>query len=298
MRSAKIADTVRIAVTGANGFLGKNVIRALSENASTDLIAIVRSVTTENTLPTKITYFEHDLSWPTTDVYERLGKPDVLVHLAWGGLPNYRSLHHIELELPLSYGFIKYMVQAGLSHVLVTGTCYEYGMRNGAMGEEDIPQPANAYALAKDMLRQQLQCLQSFHPFDLTWARLFYMFGEGQSASSLYSQLMSVGKSGADRFPMSPGDQVRDYLPVSEVAEKLATLVLHHKNIGNINICSGQPTTVKQQVEKLMTTHNFDMTLDLGVYPYPDHEPMAFWGDTAKWQRVIGNIAADTPNVG
>ena len=123
-----------------------------------------------------------------------LGRPDALIHLAWGGLPNYQSLHHYEQELPAHYRLLKDLVGDGLTNLVVAGTCFEYGMQSGPLGETMAAVPANPYALAKDTLRQQLQLLQRELPFALTWARLFYLHGEGQAQTALLPQLRQVGR--------------------------------------------------------------------------------------------------------
>ena len=138
----------------------------------------------------------------------------MLIHLAWGGLPNYPSLHHFERELPAHYALLKRLVDEGLSTLVVAGTCFEYGMQSGPLAETLAAAPANPYALAKDALRRQLQALQRERPFALTWARLFYLYGEGQAETALWPQLRRAVESGAATFPMSGGEQLRDYLPV------------------------------------------------------------------------------------
>ena len=50
-----------------------------------------------------------------------------LVHLAWQNLHNYNNFFHIEKNLLSNFNFIKNLVQNGVNHVLVTGTCFEYG---------------------------------------------------------------------------------------------------------------------------------------------------------------------------
>ena len=109
------------------------------------------------------------------------------MHLAWDGLPNYRSLHHFETELPKQYRFLREVVSRGLKSLLVTGTCFEYGMQNGELSESLICMPDNPYGYAKDALRRQLTFLKTEFQFNLTWARLFYMYGEGQGSKSIYS---------------------------------------------------------------------------------------------------------------
>src|SRR5690606_16712139 len=114
---------------------------------------------------------------------------DALVHLAWPGLPNYQALFHLEQNLMADYRFIKQAVQAGVSQVLVTGTCFEYGPQNGPLDERCPARPDNPYGLAKHSLRLFLEALQGQHPFTLQWARLFYLHGEGQNPNSLLAAL-------------------------------------------------------------------------------------------------------------
>lgn len=47
-----------------------------------------------------------DMAKPNENAFAQLGYPDVLIHLAWDGLPNYKSLHHFETELPKHYSVV------------------------------------------------------------------------------------------------------------------------------------------------------------------------------------------------
>src|SRR3546814_2575320 len=88
-----------------------------------------------------------------------LGCPDALIHLAWPGLPNYQRLFHIEENLPADYRFISTLVRQGLKHVLVTGTCFEYGLQSGALAEDRLTRPANPYGLRSEEHTSELQSL-------------------------------------------------------------------------------------------------------------------------------------------
>jgi len=197
-------------------------------------------------------------------------------------LPNYNSLHHFEKELPNQYNFLRLMVESGLKSLIVTGTCFEYGMQSGSISETIPSRPENPYGFAKDVLRQKLYYLKKVKPFCLTWARLFYMYGDGQDRNSLFSQLQSSIDSGESQFNMSGGEQLRDYLPVTEVARVLVDLGLQKPDNGIINICSGKPISVRRFVEEWLRKTNNQINLNLGYYPYPQYEPMAFWGDRSK----------------
>jgi len=105
-------------------------------------------------------------------------EPDLLIHLAWEGLPNYKSLFHFEENLPGHYAFLKNLITHGLSDITVTGTCLEYGLKEGKLSEDMVTNPSNSYAIAKDTLRKFLEQLQSVQPFHLKWVRLFYMYAQ------------------------------------------------------------------------------------------------------------------------
>ena len=278
---------IKVAITGATGFIGRHVLAELNIYKDVEVIAVAREL--REGLP-KITngrWVQMDMTKPPSNVYEVLSCPDILIHLAWQGLPNYRSLHHFETELPIQYTFLKQLIEQGLKSLVVTGTCFEYGMQSGALSEEMETRPSNPYGFAKDALRKELQFLQAIHPFSLTWARLFYMYGEGQPASSIYSQLKIALDEGLAEFNMSGGEQLRDYLQVKEVAQKIVLLALKQKNIGSINICSGKPISVRNLVENWINEGPYLIKPKLGFYPYPDYEPMAFWGDRSRLDHFI-----------
>ncbi len=277
---------MRIAVTGASGFVGRHVLAELA-SSPVEIVAVTRCASRIGDFGPSVLVEEMDIDQAGTDIYDRLGCPDMLVHLAWDGLPNYTSLHHFETELPRQYHFLKSMILSGLSSLLVTGTCLEYGLQSGALSEELAPLPVNSYGYAKDALRRQLEFLRRVHPFSLIWARLFYMYGEGQSENSLLPQLKRAVARGDACFNMSSGEQLRDYLPVAEVARYLVTLALRQADAGIVNVCSGKPVSVRSLIEDRLRENGWTIELNLGHFPYPDYEPMAFWGNRAKLNRLL-----------
>ena len=267
---------MRVALTGASGFIGQHVLNALLE-CDMEVVAVTRDNNKLSHLAEKIEVLTLDID-TDSNAFQLMGSPDVLIHLAWDGLPNYKSLHHFETELPKQYRFLKKMVESGLQTLFVSGTCFEYGMQSGALESNTTTNPTNPYGYAKDALRKQLGYLKESIPFNFIWARLFYMFGQGQGAQSLYSQLEQAVNSGDKTFNMSGGEQLRDYLPIEEVASQIVKQALSKKDVGVINICSGTPISVKNLVETWIKENNWNIELNLGYYPYPDYEPMEFWG--------------------
>lgn len=277
---------MKVAVTGASGFVGRHVITDLLQQEM-EIVAVTRDAARLAGLSEAVCIAEMDIARPAPDCFEKLGRPDVLIHLAWDGLPNYKSPHHFETELPRQYHFLKNMIEAGLASLFVTGTCFEYGMQSGSLSEDMPTLPNNPYGYAKDALRQQLGFLKSITPFNLTWSRLFYMHGEGQPGTSLYPKLKEAVLRGERVFNMSGGEQLRDYLPVEEVARQIVRLATARQDIGTVNICSGNPISVRRLVEQWMSDYGWKIQLNLGYYPYPDYEPMAFWGNRECLDAIL-----------
>lgn len=287
---------MRVAVTGASGFVGTHVLNALAAYDNVQVVAAARAPIRDDRLPPGASAVALDIGAASASDFARLGSPDILIHLAWGGLPNYRSRHHYETELPAQYRFLRVMAEAGLPSLLVTGTCYEYGMLSGALSEDVAAAPANPYALAKVALLRQLEFLQAEVPFALTWARLFYMYGPGQAPTSILPLLRAAVERGDAKFPMSKGEQLRDYLPVEEVARLLVALAMRREDLGVVNICSGRPISVRGLVEEQLAAHNWKIELDLGKYSYPAYEPLAFWGSRDRLNVILGEAPATGPH--
>ncbi|MCW5597318.1 MAG: NAD-dependent epimerase/dehydratase family protein [Rhodocyclaceae bacterium] len=276
---------MKIAVTGASGFIGRAVLAELSRRG---IAAVACSRSGIGAHPGA----DHqtvalDLHEAPADAYERLGRPDTVIHLAWSGLPNYRSLHHVDSELPAHYRFLSGLVESGLQSLVVAGTCFEYGMQSGPLGEDLPTRPENPYGFAKDALRRELEFLKASRPFALTWARLFYLYGEGQAETSLLPQLRQAVARGDKAFNMSGGEQLRDYLSVEAAANLLVSLALARCDAGAVNVCSGRPVSVRRLVEGWIRDYGWAIELNLGHYPYPEYEPMAFWGERRKLDTIL-----------
>ena len=280
---------MKILVTGATGFIGRHVIRQLLDLEYT-VIATARSEESQEDLfeeSDQVKFIPADLHTPKGNWFTYFEEPDALIHLAWAGLPNYTDIYHFETNLPRQFRFLKNLVENGLSEMTITGTCFEYGIRSGSLTETMQTDPANPYALAKDCLRRFMEQLQNHRVFDCKWIRLFYMYGPGQRSNALIPQLDRAFANDDAVFNMSGGEQLRDYLHVKNVAEYIIKIAIQNEVTGIINCCSGTPISVRKLVEDYIESRGGDIRLNLGYYPYPTHEPMAFWGDATKLNTIL-----------
>lgn len=279
---------MKVLVVGSTGFIGSHVMDYCCRQTKNDINIVATTRNLEKAKKfnwfndKKVSTIEFNITQTSSDVYDKLQRPDLLIHLAWDGLPDYKNINHIERNLFENYFFLKDMINGGLKNLTVTGTCFEYGLKNGPLSEDMETNPITPYAIAKDSLRRFLQELQKIKNFNLKWLRLFYVYGKEQSTKSLISQLDTAIKNNEKIFNMSGGEQLRDYLPVEKLSEYIVKTAFQNKITGIINCCSGKPISIRNLVENYIKEKGADINLNLGYYPYPDYEPMAFWGDNSK----------------
>lgn len=281
--------TRKILVTGATGFVGRHLVKALLDRGC-QVRAVARNIEVARNMPwfDQVEFIAADVHAQDLDIAQLTHEVDALAHLAWPGLPAYQGLFHLEHNLFADYAFIKAAVVSGVGQVLITGTCFEYGLQNGELSEDTDAKPANPYGLAKHSLRLFLEAFGREQSFALQWVRLFYLHGEGQSPNSLLASLDRAIDAGDARFDMSAGDQLRDYLPIEQAARNLAAVIQRPDFSGVLNCCSGKPISVRAMAEQRVAQRHSSIGLNLGHYPYSVHEPLAFWGDVRRLEKLLG----------
>lgn len=279
----------QIIVTGGSGFIGSRVCARLAAGGW-QVHAWMRGKTS----PAAASGSDR-IERRQIDIYDEAAVRQALretgakemIHLAWGGLPNYLSCHHMDTELVQQIRFLRNVIENGIVRLTQTGTCFEYGVRDGELREDMDCRPSNPYGYAKLALLRYVEFLSREMPFSYRWLRLFYMYGEGQGAKSLYTLLRAAYERGDASFDMSAGHQIRDFLPISEVVARI--IALHAADVpdGIYNVCSGRPISVRQLVEGWIADWGYNVHLNLGKFPIPSYEPLAFWGSDAKTEAAL-----------
>lgn len=280
---------MKIAVTGITGFIGQHLVNELLIHGH-EVIGISRNKITAERFDwyKNILFIESDLHKDFQPVIEMISNQniDALIHLAWPGLPNYKDNFHLFRNLPCDLLFLKGTIDAGLPQLLVAGTCFEYGLMNGALSEDMETKPVTAYGFAKDTLRKSLEYLLLDKQCVLQWVRFFYLYGEGQNKNSLISKLDSAINECRPSFDMSVGTQLRDYLPIGMAVKNLRRIVENRLVSGVINCSSGTPISVLKLVTDRCVERASKIHLNTGIYPVPDYEPLNFWGIPKKLSMI------------
>lgn len=269
---------MKIAVIGATGFIGSEVVKILLKSKKNNIIGTYnKSIILKKK---RIIYKKLDIYKRKKNFYKYLDCPDIVINLSWSGLPNYNSSHHIKKELKAQKFFIKNLIENGLKNIFVAGTCYEYGKKNGELNERMTADPKTSYAVSKNYLRKYIFLLKKKYDFNLTWGRIFYVYGKIKTRKTLYSSILDSFKK--KKILEVQGRLIRDYLSVQDLSKYIVKLSLKKKDIGIVNICSGFGISLKKIVKKISFIENISPVIKFIKILKNPHESKSFWGNNVK----------------
>ena len=275
---------MRIAVTGGNGFIGKYLIKFLIKEKKNKIIHLYRSKKFKHASVKNVKF---DISKKIKkNLYQEIGSPEYLIHLAWDNLNNYESKSHIRTYTQ-NLKFFRKLHNCSLKKIFVMGTCFEYGKRNGELKESLRSNPGNNYSKSKDKLKKELFKIFKYKEPIVIWGRLFYVYGEGQDPRTLYGQFSKSIKDKKRIFNMSKGDQTRDYLNVNNVIKIIIKILKKSNKSDVINICSGRPVSLKNLVKKWQKKKKYKLKFNYGYYKNSINEAQNFWGSTKKLKKIL-----------
>lgn len=275
-------------LTGATGFVGARVA-ALAVRRGWQVIALL----TPSDDGTALAGLEERLhivrgtvagakSWG--DEVARLG-PEACLHLAWNTSPG------VYLETAENLDWLSWSIQLfsqlprwGVRHIVGVGTCAEYDADFGYLREATPARPLTLYAACKMGLRLTGEQLARQANLPFAWARIFHVYGPGEHPRRLVASCIRALLAG-ERFETTDGTQIRDFLHVDDVAAGLLA-VIETRHAGDINICSGQPVSVRTLLESIGATVGHRELLAIGARAPSIWDPPFLCGENTRLRSL------------
>jgi nucleoside-diphosphate-sugar epimerase len=235
----------RVLVTGASGFIGQPVVKALVEGGWT-VIGTSRTRPAQD--PGVANWIEIDLLTQDPRSLVAAARADVLIHLAWIATPgiygeSLENLDWLRASTALSAAFLA----EGGRRLVGAGTCLEYDL--GHEGAETTG-PRTLYAAAKHACRlafeRQVSATQGA---SLAWPRIFFLLGAKDHPDRLAPGLARRLAAG-EAAEISQGLVERDFIDVRDAARAIAALAGAEAS-GAFDIASGHGWRLRDLAEAI-----------------------------------------------
>lgn len=280
---------MKIAVTGAGGYIGKHVVNALTSMRH-DVVAITYPGS-KNTLSSNV--IELDILEASDDkIIDVFAEFDAVLHLAWSAGFNHHDQGHIA-NVMNHHRFLKGLINAGVQNISVAGTMHEIGYHVGEITEKTACNPSNPYGIAKNFLRQICTYEMEKAGVQLKWLRMYYITGDDRNSNSIFSKIIAAEDAGKETFPLNSGEMLYDFIDVECLARQIATATVQTEVTGVINCSSGKPKSLRTAVEEFIAKHNLKIKPVYNVFPARAYDSPAIWGNSDKIERIMANGCND-----
>lgn len=259
-------------ITGANGFLGRQIYRAIAEQGVYSRLVLREGANLSPAAKTDIIYTNDLFSEAQQWWAQALTGIDCVLHVAWYTQPgdclvSQRNLDCLAGTLDLAQA----CARVGVRRFVGVGTCFEYDLDQGMLTVDTPLRPCSLYAATKASAYLTLKAYFATKNIEFSWCRPFYLYGEGEDSRRLIPYLHKQLAAG-EIAELTDGNQIRDYMDVTDAGRMIAQVAMG-KQCGPVNICSGVPTTVRQMAETIADQYDRRDLLKFGVRPYNLTDP-------------------------
>ncbi|WP_394691850.1 NAD-dependent epimerase/dehydratase family protein [Hoeflea sp.] len=263
-------------VTGASGFVGAQIVRQLIRNGHA--LRLVARPAAAARLASQFPDAEivscGDVFAQSPQWWEKAcDGVNAIIHAAWYVNPaDYLDSEQNATCVSGTFRMAQGAVAADVQHFVGLGTCMEYALPSEQLSIDAPTAPATVYGASKLALFEILDGFFKTTNVRFSWCRLFYLFGEGENPKRLYPYLSRCLAAG-EPATLGSGTQLRDYLDVAVGGAAIADIV-DTGQVGAINVCSGQPVSIRAFAESIADRYGRRDLLEFGAHqPHPRDPP-------------------------
>lgn len=277
---------MRALVTGAGGFVGRHLARALTESG-------------HDVFPCTIDVNDASAVRAAIDV----ARPDAVFHLAAEtfvpqSLQNPAQTYRTNVlgTAAVAQAIREYQASGGAPvRLLFTSSAEVYGSQPPQaypLAETALPAPANPYAASKAAAEMLLLGEARSFELDVVIARAFNHIGPGQNTrfavASFAAQLAAIARGAAPQLYVGNLDAKRDFLDVRDVVCAYIALAQRGERGQIYNVCSGVARSMRDVLRELILAAHVPVEVrDDPQRMRPADVPLSV-GDATKLRTATG----------
>jgi nucleoside-diphosphate-sugar epimerase len=280
-----------VLVTGATGFIGSHVVRALLARGRR-VRALARPASDRAALADvadRIDWVACEDLWAAgeRELDALAAGADACVHAAWVATPGKYLTSPENLRcVDGTVALVSALGRAGCPRALLVGSCFEYDFSPGTLAETGPLAPGSLYAASKVAASFLVSAIARESQLRALWARIFYQYGPYEDARRLVPAVATALLRG-EKVDVTSGRQVRDFLHVQDVAGALVA-ALESPLEGVVNVGSGKGVTVRSIVETIERQTGREGLVNYGGRPDSPTDPPVVIADTSRLTAATG----------
>ncbi len=286
----------RLLITGAAGFLGANIASAASQRGWT-VLAGNRSKSDLQRL-TALAPAAEPTSFDIAQSSDALSmllaelRPDAIIHSAAYGV-DYRQQDMeaaVAVNILATLRLVEAAAAAGVKRFIQVGTAYEYGSSPTPLSETSPLNPTSLYGATKAAATVTALERAAARGLPLAVVRPFGMYGRLEGGHKLVPLMIRSCLDGRP-LELTPGNQLRDYTFVGDIAEACLDLAATDDfPAGSVfNLGSGAPVTLRALGEAVAAVvGRGGNSLIWGAKAYRPDEVMVIAADVAFTRERLG----------
>lgn len=212
---------MRIAVTGASGFIGTELLSGLKKRKGIKVTAITRGGSARADSPF-CTWKETD--WSVKSLAKALEGADAVIHLAGvRGTGSDPAEYAVNTEM--TRNLLEAMTEAGTKRIVFASTISVYDDENGIPWKEDsVLKGRTMYGESKISCERLIREYAAKGGLTYGIVRIAQVLGEGEKRRGMMNVFIDTAASGGALRVMGRSEAKRQYIYVKDLAEILAML--------------------------------------------------------------------------
>lgn len=274
----------KILLTGASGFIGQTLLPILASEPNSYLLCLSRKKSGNDPFYKNVKWVSGDLDINKNTIkIIRDFNPNVLIHMAWEGLPDY-SLDVCVNNMEKSIKFCNKIFDICKLHKVISiGSCWEAGKKEGCIKNNDWSVDSN-FIWSKQAIFNWLLFQSKTKGFIFNWARLFYVYGPHQREQSLLPFILENLYSNGCLPELRNPQESLDFIHVYDVSTALKLVLDKSSSSGVINIGNGKVVSVSSIADYIYKLYLGEKA-KIQDTKYEIQNEVRFWADISDLQK-------------